>query len=623
MANLLVDKRDVDFVLYEYFDILKLTEKKKFEDFSKEEFDMVLDQALKFSENDLAPTNEDGDRIGAKWEDGKVILPESFRDPLKAFGDGGWISAVDDPEVGGQGLPMVVFTAANEMFNAGNSALTLYAGLTHGASMLIEMFGTDEQKEKYLEKMYSFDWGGTMCLTEPGAGSDLAHVSTKAIKIDEKHYKIVGQKIFITGGDQDVTENIIHPVLARIEGDPEGIKGISIFIVPKIKVNDDRSLGGSNDVICSGIEHKMGIKGSSTCQLSFEDNVNCVGELLGKPGQGIMIMFMMMNEERLNVGIQALGLSSTAYLHALNYARERLQGTDITKKGKSIELVPIIEHPDIRRNLLWMKSYVEGLRALNYYAALYIDKRNSETDESLKKFYGGMVEFLTPICKAYTSDMSYEICEQAIQVYGGYGYCGDYPVEQYARDTKIASIYEGTNGIQAVDLVSRKLGMAKGEIFKFLVGEIEKTIDDATKNTSLTKYVNIVKNAKDNMVKAATHLTGLFTNGQVPEAFLSATPFLDIVGETLLGWIHLGQLVIAEKKLNEIFESKNAKTDDEKMSLIKEDKESAFYSGKVHSAKFFITKILPIQEAKVKTLMDDEFSALEIDDLSFGEEVPS
>ena len=621
MASLLVDKRDVQFVLYEQLDLLRLTEKPMFDYFSRNEFDMILDQALRFAENELAPTNQDGDRTGAQWKDGKVTIPPSFHKPLKLFAEQGWVSCTDDPETGGQGLPIAVFTAANEMFHAANTALNLYTGLVHGAGKLIELFGTEDQKAHYLEKLYTYQWAGTMCLTEPGAGSDLAQITTKAVKMPDGRYKITGQKIFITAGDHDVTDNIIHPVLARIEGDPEGIKGISIFIVPKYRLNEQGESGEYNDVTCAGIEHKMGIRGSATCQLSFGDNGDCIGELLGAPCQGIMIMFHMMNEERLNVGVQSLGLSSTAYLHALKYARERLQGTDIRQKGQSTRLFPIIKHPDIRRSLLWMKSYIEGIRALNYYTALCIDLRNAETDETKKKAAGALVEFLTPVCKAYSSDMAWEICEQAIQVFGGYGFCGDYPVEQFARDSKITSLYEGTNGIQAIDLLQRKMGMAKGQVFQYLLEQMDSSINDAAKVPELAGYAEKVKKAKANIIEAAEHFRAMIADGRVPEAFTNATPFLDMMGDTILGWMHVWQLAIAHRKFTELCSEKKATTPEERSRLIQENAEAAFYSGKIHSAQFFLNKILPIQEGKFLALKNADVSPPEIEDCAYGEEV--
>ncbi len=622
MANLLVEKRDIDFVLYEQFEVQKLTEKEKFSHLSKDEFDMVLDQALKFAENDLAPTNKDGDSIGAKWKDGTVTLPQSFYAPLDAIGQAGWVSAADDLDVGGQQLPTIIFTATNEMFHAANASLHLYTGLAHGAGKLIELFGTDDQKKRFLEKLYTFEWAGTMCLTEPGAGSDLAHVATKAMKIDDRHYKIQGQKIFISGGEYDAKKNNIHPVLARIEGAPEGIKGISIFIVPKYHVDENGNIGKPNDVYCSGIEHKMGLKGSATCQLSFGDNNDCIGELLGEPGKGIMIMFNMMNEERLNVGVQALGLSSAAYLNALAYARQRLQGTDASKKGRSTELVQIIKHPDIRRELLWMKSYIEGIRALNYYTALCIDMRNAETDPEKKRFYSGLVEFMTPLCKAYSSDRGYEACTKAIQIYGGYGYCADYPVEQHTRDVKIVSIYEGANGIQAIDLLSRKLPMAGGEVIKHLLKQIEKTIAETSKDGNIKKYSDIVNRAKTKFTEAANFLLDQMKNGKSHEAFLNAYPFLEIAGDMILGWMHLWQLGIAKHRLDQIIKSSGVKNDDERNRLYLNNKEAAYYAGKIHSSQYFITKVLQMMDGKVSLIMNDEYDALDIAEISFGEEMP-
>jgi alkylation response protein AidB-like acyl-CoA dehydrogenase len=622
MANLLVEKRDMEFVLYEQLNIEKLTKTKKFCHCSKDDFNMIIEQAIKFSEKILVPINREGDENSPKWENGKVTLSPQICNALKEFADAGWLSMSEDIEAGGQGLPMVIFTAGHEVFFGANIALSTYSVLTHGAGKMIELFGTDDQKKKYMEKLYSFEWNGTMCLTEPNAGSDLFPITTKAVKIDDKHYKIYGQKIFISGGEHNGKPDNIHMVLARIEGDPKDVKGISIFIVPKYRVKDDGSIGEPNDVYCPAIEKKMGIKSLATAQLSFGDNDACIGELLGEPRQGLKIMFNMMNEERFNMSIQALGISSTAYLHALNYARERHQGPDINKKGASTEQIQIIKHPDIRRNLLWMKSYVEGMRALIYYTATCHDMKNSETDENMKKLYGGLVEFLTPVCKAYASDWTYDICEQAIQIYGGYGFCREYKVEQFARDSKIISIYEGTNGIQAIDLLGRKLTLQGGKIFKFLLGEIDKTVNEALKEEIHIKYAEIVKETRNNIAKAADHLEELLLEGKVHEAYLCATPFLDAVGDTLLGWMHFWQLMIAYKKLSEIYETKKAKSKDDKLKVMKENKDAAFYSGKIHSARFFITKVLPIQKAKIETIINNDIDALEIDDLSFGEEMP-
>jgi alkylation response protein AidB-like acyl-CoA dehydrogenase len=339
--SLIVDERDVRFVLFDQLGISELTKTETFREHSEEVFQMVLTEAHRVAESILAPTNVDGDRIGARYSDGKVSVPEPFHACYRAICEGGWICPTDDMEVGGQGLPTSLSTAAYEMFFAANCAFSLYPTLNHGAGKLVEKHGTADQKALYLEKLYSGQWAGTMCLTEPGAGSDLGVLKTKAIRNPDGTFQIQGTKQFITGGEHDLTENIIHPVLARIEGDPMGSKGISIFLVPKIRVNPDGSLGEPNDVQCAGIEHKMGIKGSATCTLYFGENGNCVGELLGDERQGLPIMFIMMNEERLNVGLQGQAIGSTAYLHALKFAKERLQGQSLTAGKGDGGQVPI------------------------------------------------------------------------------------------------------------------------------------------------------------------------------------------------------------------------------------------------------------------------------------------
>jgi len=537
---------------------------------------------------------------------------------LQQYARQGWVASVEEPEVGGQGLPLTLFTAAYEAFVAGNMAMSQYMTLTHGTALLVKLFGTQEQKHLYLDKLLGFEWGGTMCLTEPGAGSDLARIITRAEKIDDRYYRITGQKCFITAGDHDGKPNIIHAVLARVDGDPEGIKGISLFIVPKHRVNNDGSMEKSNDVSCSGIEHKMGIRGAATCSLIFGDLGDCIGELLGERCKGIQAMFYMMNEERLVVAMQAQGLAGTAYLNARDYAKERIQGTDITQKGAAAKPVSIIAHPDIRRSLLWMKAYVEGLRALNYYTAFCIDKRNSTTDEQEQKKLYGLIEFLTPVCKSYTSDMGFQVCNAAIQVFGGYGYCQDYPVEQYTRDCRITGIYEGTNGIQAIDLLSRKIPMSKGEVMKHLIAQIDKTIKTADGMTALKKSSSAVKAALKQMLDAVSHLTSEIQAGRVHDAFMSASPLMEIVGDTLLGWMHLWQAVIANERLNKLFEEKGIRDTQQRRSLANSDTEVAFYSGKIHTAQFFISRVLPVIQGKVMALSDDDFSLADVDETCFG-----
>ncbi len=615
MASQLVDKRDVEFVLYEQLDVEKLTAYEKFGYFSRGEFDMVLDQAFRLAENEMAPANADGDRTAAQWKDGAVTIPAGFHRALKMYGEGGWVAACEDPEDGGQGLPVTVFTACNEVFHAANTALNLYPSLAHGTATMIKHHGTPAQKEKYLSKLLSYEWAGTMNLTEPGAGSALAQVQTKAVKMPDGRYKISGQKIFITGGEHDAHPNIIHPVLARIEGDPAGIKGISIFLVPKYHVNDDGSLGARNDVTCAGIEHKMGIRGSATCQMSFGDNGECIGEILGKPCQGIAIMFLIMNEERLNVGVQSVGLASAAYLNAREYAKVRKQGTDI--RTKSSEPVAIIRHPDVRRNLLGMKALLEGLRAMNYLAALYIDMKNAVKDDTLRKDYDSVVELLTPLAKAYSSIRGFDVCSSAMNVYGGYGYCQDYPVEQFLRDQKITALYEGTNAIHSIDLVARKIGMNGGRAVDMLLGRMKACIEDARTVEGLADYAAEFEKSKAGFEGALAQVRALMAAGRVSQAFQDSLQFLEITGDVILGWLHLWQMTTATKRLHALFDAAGAATPEKRADFIEQNANAAFYSGKIASGRYYMSKLLPVTQGRISSQLREDYPALEVSESSF------
>jgi alkylation response protein AidB-like acyl-CoA dehydrogenase len=365
MANLLVDERDVKFVLYEQLRVEELCESEPFKEFSREMFDMVLDAAQKLAEKELATINADGDAKGVVLENGQVKVPESFHQAYQLYCEGGWAALPVPQDMGGQGLPTAIYLATTEQFVAANQALMMYPGLTIGAARLIEKYGTDDQQRTYMDKMYTGEWTGTMCLTEPQAGSDVGALRTKATKNPDGTYSIVGNKIFISAGDHDMTENIVHMVLARIEGSPAGTKGISIFIVPKKRIEESGLV--DNDVITAAVEKKMGIHASATCALNFGEKDSCVGYLLGEENTGMKIMFNMMNEARLAVGFQGLAQASAAYMHALRYAKERFQGPEITRmRDATAPKVPIIEHPDVRRMLMWMKSVTEGIRALLY-----------------------------------------------------------------------------------------------------------------------------------------------------------------------------------------------------------------------------------------------------------------
>ena len=524
------------------------------------------------------------------------------------------------PEAGGQGLPLTIRAAAHEWFNH-NFSFMAYPGTGEGAAHLIEVYGSEEQKRKYMDRMVTGEWGGTMVLTEAGAGSDVGNLSTKAIRQPDGTFKIQGTKIFITSGDQDLVSNIVHPVLARIEGDPAGTKGISIFLVPKYLVNEDGSLGRRNDFEIGKIEEKLGIHGSSTCAMNFGDNGDCYAELLGEEKQGMKIMFQMMNEARLGVGMQALAAASIAYLHALEYAKDRLQGSSLMDfKNPEAPRVPIIQHPDVRRMLLWMKANVESMRALVLFSAFCFDKELiAENDEEREKWLG-FTEVLTPIIKAYCSDIAFRVTETAIQVYGGYGYCSEYPVEQIMRDEKIASIYEGANGIQALDLVGRKLAMKKGTFFMNLLGEMSATVAKYKENQALAGLADDVQGAVNALTDCAMFFAQCGKEGKFLVPLSHAYPFLMMMGKVVSGWFLLWEAGIAQEKLDVMGKEQGVDPADKAKwdAFVKGNKDAAFYAGKVMSAKFFIKNVLPEVDAAVKGIKSEDLSIVEIADESFA-----
>jgi len=467
--------------------------------------------------------------------------------------------------------------------------------------------------------MYTGEFGGTMCLTEAGAGSDVGALRTRAVPQPDGTYRIQGSKIFISSGDHDLTENNIHAVLARIEGDPDGTDGISIFIVPKYRVRDDGSVAEANDVVTGSLEHKMGIRGSATCTLNFGEKDNCIGELLGRQRQGLEIMFHMMNEARLEVGMQGLGHASAAYEQALEYARARVQSRSIWDlTDPRAQPVSIIEHPDIRRTLLWMKAYVDGLRALNYYVAYAIDRAEIAEDEKEHRQWQGLVEFLTPVCKAFSSDKGVEICSYAIDIHGGYGYCSEYPVEQYLRDVKIACIYEGTNGIQALDLVGRKLAQDKGVAISRLLAEIGETAAATADRPGLT----MIGAALAKAVAAVGALTGQFKEWAEGSGLvlpiLNARPFLEILGDLLVGWQLIEGAQVAAIKLEELYTQAGAETRAQRRALARGRSEAAFYEGKVAAARYFALNILPTVKGRCLGIQAGDRTPLEMLDASFG-----
>ncbi|MBW1872655.1 MAG: acyl-CoA dehydrogenase [Deltaproteobacteria bacterium] len=606
-----VHKRDIQFVLYEQLNAEELCKLPDYGEFNRELFDMVTDEAVKMAVDVLAPLNSIGDREGLKFENGEVKMPEGFEEAFKKFGEGGWIGMVHNPEYGGQGLPNVLKFVAAEVFSGANIAFFLTSLLTEGAAHLVEKFGTDKLRKTYCEKLYSGVWTGTMCLTEPSAGSDVGNLKTTAKK-DGDHYLVKGSKIFISSGEQDMVPNILHPVLARLEDAPAGTKGISLFAVPKFLVNSDGSLGDRNDMVCGNIEHKMGIKASPTCTLNFGDEGKCQGWLLGEENTGMRLMFQMMNEARLGVGIQGLGLAAAAYRSALGYAQERAQGTSL-KAGKDPNgpRAMIIEHPDVRRMIIYMKSMVEGMRSMMYSVAKYIDLAEKSEDKDEQARYTHMVELLTPICKAYGSDFGFRVNETAIQVYGGYGYCQEYPVEQYCRDQKISSIYEGTNGIQAMDLLGRKIGGKKGLYFKEYLELLNGFVETHKDNSELGSLIIKFDQFKNTLVTTTMKL-GETLGKDIELSLLKATPYLEMFGHVVIAFYLLEAAVVANKKLSEICEKEGALDAQARAELNKTNNEAAFYHGRVGSARFFVNNILPQVTSLSEIILDADKAALDV-----------
>lgn len=603
MAQVIADRRDVDFVLFEQLEVEKFSEHEKFADFNRKTVDLIVSEARNMAVKEILPIQKDGDQIGCRFENGKVTVPESFHRAWKLFREGEWLAMPEDPEYGGQGMPRTVSMAAGDYFNGANYSFMMYPGLTHGAALLVEAFATPEIKERFLKNMFTGQWTGTMLLTEPEAGSDVGLLTTTAVKNDDGTYSITGNKIFISSGEHDLAENIIHPVLARIEGSPQGTKGISLFLVPKIWVNEDGSLGEPNDVVCTGIEEKMGIHGNATCSLTLGGKGQCRGYLLGEENKGMRAMFLMMNEARLLVGMQGLSCASASYLNAINYARERIQGRHLLQAmDADAKAVPIIQHPDVRRMLITMKSYVEGMRSLLYYVTSLTDRQEVSTDEAEKTRLQGLIDLLIPICKGYVTDRAYEVCNMGMQVFGGYGYIKEYPQEQLVRDCRITMIYEGTNGIQAMDLLGRKLGMNDGKPVMDLMGEIQKIIAQAKEIESLAPLGQKLETALNRLGEAAMHLGTSAMSPKVMTAFASAYQFMEVSGDVVMAWMLLWRAVLAAAGLDG-----KAKKKDEK-----------FYEGQINSAEYFIRTVLPVTLGKMNAIMESCDAAVEMEEDCFG-----
>ncbi len=601
------DLRDFRFLFFEQFDLPAVLGKEPYGAWSSDECNMVLDEVYRFVCDVIGPLNSSGDAQGCRIEDGRVMTPDGFKDAWDKLWEAGWRTIAAPSRWGGQDAPSMVGSFVEEMMCGANASFTLYTGLSLTAAELLMEFGTEEQKQKYVPKMMSGEWTGPMCLTEPHAGSDVGAATTSATRNDDGTYNIRGTKIFISAGDNDLGSNVIHLVLARIEGAEPGTKGLSLFLVPRVRINEDGSLGELNDVEVPSIEHKMGINGSATCVMQFGDEGGSIGEVVGGvEHQGIRQMFHMMNAARIGVGIQGLSVASAAYLSALEYARERKQGASIKQfKDANAPRVPIIEHPNIRRDLLAMKARVEGIRALVMKLSSHGDRLaviQGKDDES-EAYHKGQIDLLTPLVKAHGTDAAFEVSSRAIQVYGGHGYLKDHPVEQYCRDAKIFQIYEGTNFIQSMDLVSRKLGQGGGANTQAFLTDIQSFITDNKDTPELQEGIGHLQAAHEAVAASVMQFIGWFKGGKLEHIPLAAEDFLNIMSDLAVGWLLLDQASIALKKLPETSET---------------HPDHAFYTGKKFAAQYFANSVLTTLSSRTQRLSAIDTIPVEIPDEAFA-----
>ncbi|MCB2113547.1 MAG: acyl-CoA dehydrogenase C-terminal domain-containing protein [Parvularculaceae bacterium] len=575
--------RDMQFILNDVLDISRYANLPGFADATPDVVEAILEEGGKLASNVLHPLNQTGDAEGCtRHADGSVTTPKGFKDAYGQFREGGWQGLSFDPAYGGQGLPYILAVAFNEMVSASNMAFGMYPGLARGAADAIYAHGDENQKQTYLPKMISGEWGGTMNLTEPHCGTDLGLLRSKAVPQGDGSYKISGQKIFISAGEHDLTENIIHLVLARIEGGPEGVKGISLFIVPKFLVNDDGSLGARNGVSCGKIEEKMGIHANSTCVMNYDE---AVGWLLGEEHKGLKAMFTMMNEARLGVGLQGLAISEVSYQNGAAYAKDRLQGRALTgAKAPDKPADPIIVHPDVRRMLLEQKATIEGARAWMYWSALHADLHHKSEDEDERRKADDYLGLMTPVLKGYLTDKGYAHATNAQQVLGGHGYIGEWGMEQFVRDARIAMIYEGANGIQALDLVGRKLPKDGGRALQTFFAEVDRFIADNQGEEDLKPFLDGLAAAKGDVGDATQWLMmNAFSNPD--NAGAGSMDYLHMFGLLCLayGWAQLARAAIAKQKDGDA---------------------DPFYANKLITGKFFLARMLPDTKshlAKVKS----------------------
>ncbi len=572
MGQYVAPLRDMQFVLHEF---LNVTEEFKnlpaYQEIDADIINQVLEEGAKFTQEVLFPLNHSGDREGCHYDAATrtVTTPKGFKEAYKQYVEGGWAALACDPEYGGQGLPVSLNNSFYEMLNSSNQAWTMYPGLSHGAYECLKEHGTDDQKKFYLPKLVSGEWTGTMCLTEAHCGTDLGLLRTKAEPQADGTYKITGSKIFISAGEHDMSENIVHLVLARLPDAPEGSKGISLFLVPKFLPNPDGSVGARNGITCGAIEEKMGIHGNSTCQMNLD---GAIGTLIGQPHKGLNAMFVFMNAARLGVGMQSLGLTEVAYQNALVYAKDRIQMRSLSgPRAPDKPADPIIVHPDVRRMLLTAKAYAEGARALTSYVALQIDRELNHPDEAVRKEAADEVALLTPIVKAFITDNGWIATSEAMQVYGGHGYIAEWGMEQYVRDARINMIYEGTNTVQSLDLLGRKILMDNGAKLRAFGEKIKAFVEENGLDEQMSEFVSPLGELGEKVGKLTMEI-GMKAFQNQDEVGAAAVPYLRVVGHMVFSYF-FAQMA--------------------KIALAKKDSGDKFYEAKLATARFYFARLYP------------------------------
>jgi len=571
--SMIVNRRDLDFVLYETLDLERILESERYADYDRESLDAMMDLCQTIAEDQFLPCAAKLDANEPQFVDGKVETISELKEAIGAYQEAGLCASAYDLDVGGMQLPWMMDQALNGMFVCANNPAHIYLFLTQGVANMLNACGSDELKRKYLPNLVGGNWFGTMCLSEPQAGSSLADIRTKADLNTDGSYSISGTKMWISGGEQDITENIIHMVLAKIPGSPPGVKGISLFLVPKNRVNDDGSIGDFNNIALAGLNHKMGCRGATNCLLNFGESGDSIGYLVGEPNQGLANMFHMMNEARISVGMSAVMTGLGGYLYSLDYARNRPQGRPLVNRNPEEPQIMISEHADIKRMLMTQKAFIEGAQTLIYYCAELIDTKKLSDDKDQHQHIDLLLDLLTPICKSWPSEYCLEANKLAIQVLGGYGYTREYPVERLYRDNRLNHIHEGTWGIQGLDILGRKVRMHGGAAVSILRQEIQGTIDSAISHSELTSFCEQLETSLL-QVEETIDVVGKADDPSL--ALANATIFLDAMGHLVIAWMWLKQAVAA-------VEGKHKGN----------SKDDAFYEGKIAAMKFFFNYELP------------------------------